>query len=83
MFLTEVKNGANTVVGAKQTLKAIINGRAKIIALADGAADKIKKPVENACAEHDVPCEHIATMAELGKVCGIKVGAATAVILKS
>ena len=83
MFLTEVKNGANTVVGAKQTLKIITKGRAKFVALADDAADKIKKTVEAACLEHAVPCEHIATMEELGKACGIKVGAATAVILKN
>ena len=83
MFLTEVKNGANTVVGAKQTLKIITKGRAKIVALADDAADKVKKPLELACKEHDVPCEHIATMEELGKACRIKVGAAAAVILKS
>ncbi len=83
MFLTEVKNGANTVVGAKQTLKAIVKNKAKLVVLADDAADKIKKTVEAACAEHNVPCEHIATMEELGKICRIKVGAATAVILKS
>ena len=40
MFLTEVKNGANTVVGAKQTLKAIVKNKAK---------SKVKKSEKNPC----------------------------------
>ena len=83
MFLTEVKNGAKTVVGAKQTLKIIVAGEAKIVAVALDANSKVREPLEAACAERGIPCERIATMVELGKACGINVGAATAVILKS
>lgn len=83
MFLTSVEKGAKTVVGVKQTLKIIVNGNAKIVAVASDANSKIIEPVKAACAECGVGCEEIATMEKLGKLCGIKVGAATAVVLKS
>ena len=83
MFLTMVKNGANTVVGAKQTLKAIAQNKAEIIAFAEDAAEKIILPIEETCKENKIPYEKVGTMEELGKACGIKGGASVAVILKS
>ena len=59
----------------------------KIPFLAYGVADdadvRVVQPLLDACAEARVNVEKVATMQELGKACGIHVGAATAAILKS
>ena len=82
MFLTEVKNGAQTVAGVKQTRKAITNNRAKVVLVAMDADVHVTEVLTKACLEKDVPLEKVPTMAELGTACGIHVGASAAAILK-
>ena len=82
MFLTEVKNGAQTVVGVKQTQKAISKDKAKIVFVAMDADEHVTATLEEACLEKKIPLEKVSTMAELGTACGIHVGASTAAILK-
>ncbi len=82
MFLTEVKNGARTVVGVKQTQKAITNDRAKIVLVAMDADTHVTEALTKACLAKNVPLEKVPTMAELGTACRIHVGASAAAILK-
>ena len=67
MFLEEVKNGAPTVVGVKQTQKALVKETARGVIVAMDASDHITGPVRALCGIHQVPVETVPTMQELGK----------------
>ena len=69
------------VVGVKQSLKALREGRAASVFLADDAEDKVRQPVLLLCQETKVSVTAVDTMDCLGKACGIDIGAAVAVIL--
>lgn len=70
------------VIGAKQTLKAIKNETAAIVYVAEDADQKVIKPIVEACLHMNLTPVYISTMHELGKMCDIDVGAATACIVK-
>jgi len=81
MFLELLKNGAKTVVGVKQTQKAITNSKAKMVLVAVDADEHVTASLVQACLQNKVPCENGLSMQELGKACGIHVGAAAAAVL--
>ena len=66
------------VVGAKQLRKALISGRARKVFLAENADPTITEPIAKTCEENAIPYTWVATMADLGRACGIEVGAAAA-----
>ena len=70
--------GKRFVVGAKQLRKALQSGRATFVYLAEDADPAITAPIEERCKENMVSYTWIATMSELGRACGIEVGAAAA-----
>lgn len=72
----------NKVVGLKQTVKAIKNNNAETVYIAKDADDKIKQSVKTLITQDSPALVYVDTMKELGKLCGIDVGAATAAILK-
>ena len=72
---------ANVVVGAKQLKKAVRNDRAKYVFLAENADPAVTEPLAKLCAENHIPITWVASMADLGRACGIEVGAAAAAIL--
>ena len=69
------------VVGVKQSRKALREGRARLVYLAKDADPSITSPIAAECAAAGVPVEDCCTMAQLGKACGIAVGASVAAIL--
>ncbi|AKA71405.1 ribosomal L7Ae/L30e/S12e/Gadd45 family protein [Clostridium scatologenes] len=72
----------NKVVGVKQTIKAIKAGTIKTVYIAKDADDKFIQPVRLLVEEESLELVYIDSMKELGKLCGIDVGAATAAVLK-
>ncbi len=74
-------NTKNKVVGVKQLKKALSEGRARKVFVADNADSKITQPILTQCQQLQVPVELAPTMADLGKACGIEVGAAVAALL--
>ena len=70
------------IVGIKQLKKALAEGRAKKVFVAGDADPKLTGPVLDRCAEAGIDVEQVPTMAELGKACGIEVGAAVAALLR-
>jgi large subunit ribosomal protein L7A len=72
----------NKVVGVKQTIKAIKTGNVKTVYIAKDADDKFIQPIILLVNEGSLELVYIDTMKELGKLCGIDVGAATAAVLK-
>ncbi|MFA0814653.1 MAG: L7Ae/L30e/S12e/Gadd45 family ribosomal protein [Anaerofustis sp.] len=70
------------VVGTKQTLKAVKNGIAVTVFLAEDASDYMRNQVSEVCGKYGMSVEHVSTMEQLGNSCGISRGAVTAAIIK-
>ena len=68
-------------VGAKQLRKAVCSGKVRCVYLAQDADPVLTEPLEKLCREQALPIAWVKTMAELGKVCGIEVGASAAAVL--
>lgn len=79
-MLTQLTQGAK-VVGVKQTRRAIDDGRAALVFLAEDADPALTGPVETLCHEKGIPVEKVAQMKQLGSACGIAVGSAVAALL--
>ena len=73
----------NLVVGIKQLKKALRAGRVQAAYFAEDADPAVTEPIAEACSSSAVPVVWVKTMAQLGKVCGIDVGASAAAILNS
>lgn len=80
-MLTELKAGPR-VVGAKQTRRALNDGRAVRVYLAEDADPGVTGPIETLCAELGAEMVHVPAMRELGQACGIAVGAAVAALVR-
>ncbi len=79
-MLTELKSSAK-VVGVKQTQRAVVDGRARTVFLAQDADPRIIASLSNLCREKGVPTLEVPGMKELGAACGIAVGSAAAALL--
>ena len=67
-----------TVVGAKQLRKALENDRARFVFLAENADPALTEPIMALCKQNQVSYSWVRSMADLGRACGIEVGAAAA-----
>lgn len=79
-MISKLKNSPK-VVGIKQSCKAIRQGEATFVFLAENADPHLTDPIRQLCQTGGVPMEVVPTMKELGSACGISVGAAVAVLL--
>ena len=70
------------LVGAKQIRKALEKDTAIHVFLARNADPAITGPIEAKCKAHQISCAWVASMADLGRACGIDVGAAAAAAVK-
>ena len=70
------------VIGTKQLLKALKGGRVRTAYVADDADPILREPLVEQCRSAGVELVTVATMKELGKLCGIHVGAACAGLLR-
>ena len=66
------------VVGAKQLRKAFKSGTVRQVYLARNADPAITEPIEALCLQNHVEYAWVRSMLDLGKACGIEVGAAVA-----
>lgn len=82
MSLQELTNAKNIVVGTKQTSKAVEKEEVSVVYIAKNAEEQITLPVVNFCQDKGIRTVFVDDMSELGRACGIKVGAAMAAILK-
>ena len=69
------------VVGAKQLKKAVKAGRAKYVFLAENADPAVTEPLEELCTANHIQITWVPSMTELGRCCGIEVGAAAAAVV--
>lgn len=69
------------VVGAKQLRKALENGRVRCVYLAANADPAITEPIAELCGKQNIRPIRVRSMQELGRACGIEVGAAAAAVV--
>ena len=67
-----------TVVGLKQLRKALENRKAKFVFLAENADPALTEPIAALCQQNRVSYTWVDSMSDLGRACGIEVGAAAA-----
>ena len=71
----------NHVVGAKQIRKAFARSAVSWVYLAKNADPAITEPLIALCQHHGVDFAWVKSMTDLGRACGIEVGAAAAAIV--
>ena len=71
-----------TVVGAKQLRKAITSGSVFRVYLAENADPAITEPLAALCEQGCVAYTWVRSMTDLGRACGIEVGASAAAALQ-
>ena len=71
-------SGSAKVVVVKQVRRALASGRAKALFLAKDADPALTGPLSAQAEEQGVAVTWTASMRELGRACGIAVGAAVA-----
>ena len=69
------------VVGAKQLKKAVLAGRARYVFLAENADPAVTEPLAELCTANHIQITWVPSMAELGRSCGIEVGAAAVAVV--
>ena len=69
------------VVGAKQLKKAVKAGRVRYVFLAENADPAVTEPLEHLCTANHIQITWVPSMTELGRCCGIEVGAAAAAVV--
>ena len=69
------------MVGAKQLKKAVKAGRVRYVFLAENADPAVTEPIAAQCQAKNIQITWVRSMAELGRACGIEVGAAAAAVV--
>ena len=74
-------HGFHVVVGSKQLKKALNQGVAQRVYLALNADPAVTEPLMVLCEVNNVSYAWVPSMQDLGRACGIEVGAAAAAVL--
>lgn len=82
MLVPELKKSKLRVVGINQVLRAVKTGTVEKVFIAENAEEQLIKPVRELCFKKKIPVVKVSSMQELGKACGIQVGASVAALLK-
>lgn len=69
------------VTGVKQSTKSLKNGLGKTLYVARDAEEELTRPVIDLANLLGVEIVYVKTMRDLGKLCGIEVSAAVALLL--
>lgn len=80
-MLESIKSSKKTI-GIRQSIKAVENGLADTVYIAKDADEKVVRSIKELCSNNEIEIVYIDTMKQLGKACGIEVGAAVACVLK-
>ena len=75
-------DASRRVVGTKQLLRALDEGKVARAFVARDADLLLTKRVVDRCFERNIPCTQVDAMEQLGRACGIDVKAAAAGLLK-
>jgi len=75
MSYERVKQAKKTIIGTKQTAKAMNSGQVKEIFVALDAEERITDSVIQTAKKNGIPVHFVDSKRELGKACGIQVSA--------
>ncbi|MBD2866262.1 MULTISPECIES: 50S ribosomal protein L7ae-like protein [Paenibacillus] len=78
MSYDKVKQAEKIAIGTKQTTKMVEQGMAAEVFVASDADPRITAKIVNLCKKMGVQVTYVDSMKQLGKACGIEVGAAMA-----
>ena len=78
----DLKDQKKLIVGTKQVLKAVREGKVATLLIAKDAERHVTRTVEDIAREQQIQIVYVESMKKLGKACGINVGAASAAIIK-
>jgi large subunit ribosomal protein L7A len=78
----EMLKTAKKIVGVKQVTKAVEKDLVQVVYIAKDAEQRFVEALRALCSRQKIAIEITFTMAELGSVCGIEVGAAAVAVLK-
>lgn len=81
-MLESLADAHRRVVGIKQLLRALDEGRVSRAFVAEDADLLLTKRVVDRCYDMNIPCQKVESMQKLGRACGIDVKAAAAGLLK-
>lgn len=73
--------GKKVIVGSKQLRKALNKGCVRVVFLAENADPAVTDPIKGMCGQKNIQITWVPSMAELGRICGIEVGAAAAAVI--
>lgn len=76
------QDGGKIIVGSRQLRKALLSGSVQTVYLAKNADPYITEPVEILCREMNIQPIWVSSKADLGRRCGIEVGAAAAAVVR-
>ena len=79
--MLEQLNTQRKVVGIKQLRRALKEGKIVTVFAAGDADPGLTAPLEAECEQYGAQLVWVSTMEELGKACGISVGASAAGLL--
>ncbi len=82
MLDESLKNTDKMVVGLKQTNRALEKGEVICVYWAKDADAKLLKPILEVCRSRQIEIKEVPSMLDLGKACGIEIGAAVAAVLE-
>jgi large subunit ribosomal protein L7A len=81
MSYEKVLQAKEVIIGTKQTVKAIKEGRVKTLVIATDADTRVTSKVMQIAEQSQIPILYVDSMKKLGKACGIEVAASAVAIL--
>ena len=81
-MLQALADAQNRVVGTKQLLRALDEGKIAHVYVAKDADLLLTKRVSDRCYDMNIPCTQVESMEKLGRACAIDVKAAAAGLLR-
>ncbi|MEH7334731.1 50S ribosomal protein L7ae-like protein [Neobacillus drentensis] len=82
MSYEKVLQAQKIIIGTKQTVKALKEGKVQEIFVATDAEPKVTVKIVEEALGLNVPVRYVDSMKKLGKACGIEVGAAAVAIIR-
>ena len=82
VYVQELLKSSKKAIGIKQSLKVVEADNAGVVFIASDADEKITGALKELCIAKSIEIVYIDTMKQLGKACGIEVGASAVTILK-
>lgn len=82
MSLERIRQAKKRTIGSNQTIKMLQQSVAKSVFVARDAEKHVTQPIVELAERNGVPLVWVESMKELGKACGIDVGAAAATVLE-